>query len=92
MKMSTTKKFKFSNGDKVKEKVTGFQGVITGTCFYITGCNQYLIIPKSKNVNTKSEGSWYDEGRLELMQAESIKVDEVKATNNGCDLQAPNKG
>ncbi len=60
----TTKKFKFSNGDKVKEKITGFTGTIIGTCFYLTGCNQYLIMPKCKETHKKPDGHWFDEERL----------------------------
>lgn len=41
-------KFKFKHGQTVKEKITGFQGVITGVVSYITGCNQYLVVAKAK--------------------------------------------
>ncbi len=80
-----TKEFKFQNGDKVKETVTGFTGTITGTCFYLTGCNQYLVVPKCKDEFTKAEGTWYDEGRLELVAEQKVTEKQVKAKDNGCD-------
>jgi len=91
--MKCNKEFKFSNGDKVKEKVTGFTGTITGTCFYLTGCNQYLVIPECKEPNQKAEGTWYDEGRLELVKNQVVTVDAVAADDgDGCDMAAPNRG
>ena len=91
--MNTKKTFKFSNGDKVKEKITGFEGVITGTCFYITGCDQYLVVPKSKKPNVKSEGAWYDEGRLDLVEENVLDTNKVASkSGTGSDVAAPNKG
>lgn len=83
------KKFKFKNGDKVTEKVTGFTGVITGTCFYLTGCNQYLITAESKE-NKEPIAIWYDEGRLEFLD-NAITEEDVKAEENGCGI-LPSQG
>ena len=77
-----TKNFKFENGDEVKEKITGFQGIITGTCFYITGCNQYLVTAQSDG--KEAVNLWYDEGRLEFIK-KAFKDEDVRAENNGCD-------
>lgn len=86
----TKKEFRFSNGDKVVEKITGFSGTITGTCFYLTGCNQYLITAKSDK-NKEPMAIWYDEGRLELVKNKAFTESDVKGDNNGCDLP-PNMG
>ena len=87
----TTKTFKFSNGDQVKEKITGFSGTITGTCFYLTGCNQYLVTAKPKDEFSEPQALWYDEGRLELVEKNKFSEDDVKAVDNGCDI-LPNRG
>ena len=87
-----TKKFKFANGDKVKEKITGFTGTIVGTCFYLTGCNQYLIIPRCEKSHEKPAGHWFDEERIDLVKAEVVKAKEVSSTSRrrkGPDIQAP---
>ena len=84
-----TKEFKFRNGDEVIEKITGFRGVITGTCFYLTGCNQYLLTAKSQD-GKEPVALWYDEGRLEFVSAMINEADVVGA-ENGCDI-APNIG
>ena len=81
-----SKKFKYANGDEVVEKITGFTGTITGTCFYLTGCNQYLITAKSKDQSKEPTALWYDEGRIELIKKQVFENDDVKADDNGCDL------
>ena len=87
----TKKEFKFSNGDEVTEKITGFKGTITGTCFYLTGCNQYLVVAKTKDEFSEAKSVWYDEGRLELKEAKKITEKDVEAEANGCDI-VPNCG
>ena len=88
-----TKKFKFANGDKVKEKITGFTGTITGTCYYLTGCNQYLIFPECKKSHKKPAGHWFDEERLALLEKEVVKATEVTSkrrfSRKGADTPAP---
>ena len=87
----TTKEFKFTNGDKVKEKISGFEGIITGTAFYLTGCNQYVITAKPKDSHSEPQSIWYDEGRLELILPSKWKDEDVKAKDNGCDI-TPSSG
>ena len=84
----TTKKFKFSNGSTVVEKVTGFEGIITGTAFYLTGCSQYCVVGKSKD-NAEAPSLWFDEGRLELKYKDTIKDSDLKTEENGCDTTPP---
>jgi hypothetical protein len=86
----TTREFKFTNGDKVKEKITGFTGIITGTAFYITGCNQYLVIPKSPKPHESPDGVWYDEERLDLIRKQDVNLkDTPRKKENGPDIPAP---
>lgn len=82
----TTKEFKFSNGDQVKEKITGFSGTITGTCFYVTGCNQYLIAAKPKDEFSEPVSLWYDEARLNLINPSVINSEDVTGEDPGCDI------
>lgn len=86
--MEHTHKFKFSNGDKVKEIITGQEGTITGTCFYLTGCNQYLIVRPHPN-DEAPISSWYDEGRLELVEDNVVEEKEVQGEDPGCDIPPP---
>jgi hypothetical protein len=80
-----TRKFKFKNGDKVREKVTGFEGTITGTAFYMTGCNTYLLTAKAVALDKEPVALWYDEGRLEFIE-KHIDPEDVKAEEKGSDM------
>lgn len=86
-----TKNFKFTNGDSVREKITGFSGIITGTCFYLTGCNQYLITAKPKDEFSEPIALWYDEGRIELLEKNYVSENDVSSEADGFDI-IPNKG
>lgn len=76
-------------GQKSKDKITGFEGVLTGKASYLTGCDQYLVQPAVKDGNFR-EGKWFDEGRLEVV-GEAFTAADVAADKNGCDTTAPVK-
>lgn len=53
-------------GQKAKDKITGFKGVITGRAEYLYGCDQYCLVPQVKDGEIK-EAHWFDEGRVEII-------------------------
>lgn len=73
-------------GNTYQDKITGFQGVATGHVHYLTGCNQVLLAPKAISEFGK-EPAWFDEQRLELLDAPRITLDNSKTP--GFDKQAP---
>ena len=56
--------FKLELGIEVEDYVTGFRGIVTARCEYLTGCRQYAVQPKSKKKNSVDKGQWFDEDRL----------------------------
>ena len=65
-------------GKKGKDKVTGFEGIITCKINYMYGCAQYGLTPiVDKDGNTK-ETQWFDEGRIsigeQVILPEDVKV------------------
>ncbi|NVP55975.1 hypothetical protein [Mycoplana rhizolycopersici] len=73
-------------GAFASDRISTFAGVVTGKATYITGCDQYLLIPK----NGEKEGRWFDEQRLEVDP--NVAVIEIDNSNgNGADLAAPIK-
>lgn len=73
-------------GQKVKDKITGFTGVVTARCQYISGCNQSLVQPPVKDDGTFVDSKWFDEDRLEALDAPKVAVE---VTNPGFDIPAP---
>lgn len=57
--------FKFALGEKVKDIVTGYSGVIMGASVFLTGCNQYGVLPqKLSKDGDVTDWRWFDENRL----------------------------
>lgn len=73
-------------GDRVRDRITGFTGVVTGLAHYITGCTQLLIAPPARD-GAHVEGHWYDIDRCEVTEAGVVDLGVQTAT--GPDLPAP---
>lgn len=64
-------------GQKVKCRLSGFTGVVTGRIEYINGCVRYLVLAKSKKGAEPVE-IWIDRTQLEVVEDDSAK--KAKAT------------
>jgi len=84
---------KIKLGINAKDKITGFEGSVTGHAKYITGCDQFLLQPKCEDgkSGTKPEGQWFDDGRLEAVSKGITSKDVESSTGTGADMQAPSK-
>ena len=69
-------------GKYAKDKITGFQGIITGHCSYLYGCDTYCLTPPVDKDAKIQESSWFDEGRIEVT-GEGIQPEEVRVDKNG---------
>ncbi|RDJ05272.1 hypothetical protein [Rhizobium grahamii] len=56
-------------GAFASDRITTFSGVVTGRATYITGCDQYLISPKSGDKDPK----WIDEQRLVVDESDRTR-------------------
>ena len=75
-------------GQKAKDKVTEFEGIIIGRIQYLTGCDQYGIVPPAKDGETK-ECQWFDEGRVEITGAGLTAADVSTKKNGGVNRDCP---
>ena len=54
-------------GDRMKDTISGFQGIATGMTEYLNGCRQFLIKTEKLDKEGKAiEGMWIDEQYLEV--------------------------
>jgi hypothetical protein len=51
-------------GFKVKDVVTGYEGVATSVSFDLYGCVQVVVTPGPDKDNKVSGGTWFDHKRL----------------------------
>jgi hypothetical protein len=77
--------FKFTNGDTVKDTITGFSGVIVHRTEYLNGCIRYGVQPKKLKDGKTIESEMFDEQQLSLVSG--VKKNEPKRT--GGDRKAP---
>ncbi|RRN78523.1 hypothetical protein EIM50_13620 [Pseudoxanthomonas sp. SGD-10] len=75
-------------GTSVRDVISGFEGVVIGHVAYLTGCNQSLVQPRSEDPKVRPAAEWFDDSRLESLEAEAIRLP-VLAEQPGCDRAAP---
>lgn len=70
-------------GAKAKDKITGFEGIITGRGDYLTGCNTYGLKPTKVDKDGKvPETEWFDEGCIKIT-GKGITAKSVMSSKNG---------
>lgn len=74
--------FKFSNGEEVRDVVSGFTGIIDCVSLWINGCKRYSVQPRMKEGDTvRPDGMWIDEESIEKI-SDGVK-NIVKPTPTG---------
>jgi len=65
-----------TNGDKVRDKITGFEGVVICISFWLNGCVQINVLSAERDKDGKEVSDWFDQGRIELIKEGVISVDD----------------
>jgi len=71
---------KIKLGNKVRCKITGFEGIATAKVEYINGCIQYCVKPKSID-NKMPDGEYIDVQELDVICEVNIGVDDQLSKN-----------
>lgn len=74
-------------GHKVRDRITGFSGVVTGVVTYLTGCNQALVSPEVSDDGKLRDAHWFDVQRVEVVGNDRIVLD--NGATPGCDMAPP---
>lgn len=59
-------------GDRVRDKITGFQGVVVVISSYLHGCRRLGIQPEELRDGKPGEAQFFDEPQLELVQEKIV--------------------
>lgn len=70
--------FKYSLGDEVKDRVTGFVGIVAAQIKWINGCLRYVVQPQEVKDGKPIEGSSFDEGDLRILNAGKVEAEQIK--------------
>lgn len=54
-------------GTKVRDRVTGFSGVVSSVSFDLYGCVQAVVTPHVDDKGEIKDGRWFDTSRLEVV-------------------------
>ena len=78
-----TVKFKFHNGQEVRDKVSKVTGIINGCAYWLNGCKRYSVQPPvEKGKNDKPDSWWMDEEQLELI-SQGVCEDVIPSNTGG---------
>lgn len=70
-------------GDKVKCKITGQEGIVTGLVQFITGCDQAIVQPPLDKAKAKPATFWLDIHAAEVVKAGAVKINNPEARTTG---------
>lgn len=60
-------------GDKVKDKISGFNGIATATSEYLNGCTRIMIEPTKLGDDGKVlESQWFDDVQVEVVKKDAF--------------------
>ena len=54
-------------GDRARDKVTGFTGILTTHASHLTGCDRMWVTPSVDDKGATREGMWVDIDMLEIV-------------------------
>jgi hypothetical protein len=77
-------------GLRAKDKITGFEGIITSRCEFLTGCNRYCIQPTELKDGKPIDGIYFDEAQIMTMQV-ALQPSDVQGEKKGACSPNPNK-
>lgn len=61
-------------GDKVRDSVSGFQGVVVAKTMYLNGCTRVGVQPRIGKDGKHPDSATFDEPQLELLKVGAVKT------------------
>ena len=60
-------------GDKLKDRVSGYEGIVMAVTYYSTGCIQYgVALDRTNKDGGLEDWQWFDQSRVELVTNKAI--------------------
>lgn len=75
--------FKFENGDKLCDQVTGLEGVVMVRAEYSTGCIHYGLQAQNLKDGEPRDWHWLDQSRLYLVESKAVTFKILEGTTSG---------
>lgn len=65
-------------GDLVRDRITGFKGIATGTTIWLNKCQRFAVQPQKLEAGKVVEAQWFDAEQLEVVKAAVYVVQKEK--------------
>lgn len=82
--------FTLELGKRAKDKISGFEGIITARVEFLTGCNRYAITPTALHDGMPLDSLYFDEGQVEVL-GDGISAEQVQGKEKGACSPNPTK-
>jgi hypothetical protein len=79
----STVSFIYEQGDILRDKVTGFTGVVMVRAEYSTGCHHYALASQDLHNGAPQDWHWLDQSRLELKSTAAVQFNVDKSAPSG---------
>lgn len=76
-------------GDKVKDRLSGMTGIVTGRTEYLYGCRSVMVNPGVVHEGKPVDSTWLDEDRCELVEAAAVPMPATAADAAGGPISTP---
>lgn len=73
--------FKFDLGDKVRDRITGMEGIVVSRSEHLFGCERYWVDPQELKDGKPVDGRWFDQDSLTLVAAGVITPTRVRVVD-----------
>jgi hypothetical protein len=70
-------------GSKVRDTITGFEGIATGRGVYLNGCVSVCITRSELTKDGEPKVEWFDEQRVEVVESGAFRAQPSAATAGG---------
>lgn len=79
-------------GDRVIDKVSGFEGIVTAHSRHIAGCDRLWVEPRIAADGARREGAWVDIDLLGIIQPGAVeRIVYSRRAPGGIDLPQSNR-
>ena len=76
-------------GNRVKDSITGFTGIVIGRNEWLYGCEQILIQPDKLKDGVPVKAEWFDEQRIVLLSNKKLPTTKKSKVATGGPQQGP---
>lgn len=70
-------------GSRVRDSVTGFEGIATARSVYLYGCVRITISSQKLNMGGEPIEAWFDEQRVEVLEVKAPAVSPASSATTG---------